>query len=220
MSGSSEQKTTTSNQPYGAANPLDKGMSDAMSLYKNGGWSSQTPCPRWSLMLSRRQSAWAMTDMGNANIGGNGLSGQFQASSTTRYNGDQQTALQGIRDTATSEFDPRQSRVQTGAPAGRRAMYGQNANAAALGRSGPVRLRCHGANSATSRTTWSGTSTTIGRIAARRTTAIVQCWTNCTGQPRQRLCWHAGAGRLAHAGWVHERGSDGPLSQRCAAHQQ
>lgn len=141
MSGSSEQKTTTSNQPYGAAKPLlDKGMSDAMSLYKNGGLvKPNTMSTVVPYAQQTTQGMGAMTDMGNANIGGSGLSGQFQGIiDNGGYNGDQQTALQGIRDTATSEFDPfgNPAFKQVLQQAQEGAMYGQNANAAALGRSG------------------------------------------------------------------------------------
>jgi len=108
MGGSNKQTTTTSNQPYKAAAPLlDRSMGDALSLYNNGGLVR--PNTMSTVVPYAQQTAQAMgglQSLGQANTGGQGLSGQFQdIIGAGGFNDPQQAALSGIRDTATGEFD-------------------------------------------------------------------------------------------------------------------
>lgn len=139
--GSNTSTQTQSNEPYKAAQPLlDKGMGDALSLYKNGGlvkpntMSTVVPFSNQTV-----QSQNALTGLANANTGTNGLTGQYQSIiNNGGYNADQKTALNGIRDTATSGFDPYNnpafSQVLKTAQEG--ALFGDQQNASALGRYG------------------------------------------------------------------------------------
>lgn len=108
MGGSSKQTTTSSAQPYKASKPLlDQGMGDALKLYKDG--SLVTPNTMSTVVPYADQTMQGMGDLTNIaqnNMGGQGLSGQLQGIiNSGGYNSDQQTALEGIRNTATGSFD-------------------------------------------------------------------------------------------------------------------
>lgn len=108
MGGSNKQTTTTTNQPYKAAQPLlDKSMGDAMNLYKQG--NLVKPNTMNTVVPYAQQTTQAMgglQSLGQANTGGQGLSGQLQGIiDSGGYNDNQMTALGGIRDTATGAFD-------------------------------------------------------------------------------------------------------------------
>lgn len=108
MGGSNKTTQTTTNQPYKAAQPLlDRSMGDALSLYKNGGLVR--PNTMSTVVPYAQQTTQAMgglQGLGQANTGGQGLSGQYQdIIGAGGFNEPQQTALGGIRDTATRAFD-------------------------------------------------------------------------------------------------------------------
>lgn len=109
MSGDGNKTTTTSsNQPYKAAEPLlNKGMGDALNLYNKG--SLVTPNTMSTVVPFSQQTTQAMGNLGNlanANSGGQGLSGQYQnIINNGGYNGEQMDALNGIRQTANSSYD-------------------------------------------------------------------------------------------------------------------
>lgn len=108
MGGSNKTTTTTSNQPYAAAKPLlDKGMGDALKQYNAGGLvKPNTMSTVVPYSQQTTQGMGALQGLANDNIGGNGLSGQLQGIiNNGGYNADQQTALEGIRNTATGSFD-------------------------------------------------------------------------------------------------------------------
>ncbi len=139
--GDNSTTQSTSNTPYKAAEPLLKqGMGDGLSLYKSGGLvkpnTQSTVVPN---SLQTTQGMNAMTGNANANMGANGLSGQYQnIINSGGYNADQQSALGGIRDTANSQFDPfgNPAFKQVLQQAQEGSMYGSNANAAGMGRYG------------------------------------------------------------------------------------
>lgn len=109
MSGSSsKQTTTTSSQPYKAAAPLlDKGMGDALSLYNQG--SLVRPNTMSTVVPFSQQTTLGMnelTDLANRNLGGSGLTNNLQhIINQGGFSNDQMTALNGIRQTATTPFD-------------------------------------------------------------------------------------------------------------------
>lgn len=108
MGGSNKTTTTSSAQPYAASKPLlDQGMGDALKLYKDG--NLVQPNTMSTVVPYAQQTTAGMGDLQNIaqnNMGGNGLSGQLQGIiDSGGYNQDQQSALQGIRDTANSTFD-------------------------------------------------------------------------------------------------------------------
>ena len=108
MGGSSKQTQTTTNEPYAAAKPLlNQSMGDALKLYQNGGLVK--PNTMNTVVPYAQQTTQAMgglQGLGQANTGGAGLSSQLQGIiNSGGYNDNQQTALNGIRDTATGEFD-------------------------------------------------------------------------------------------------------------------
>ncbi len=137
MGGSSKTTTTSSAQPYKASKPLlDKGMGDALKLYNDG--SLVTPNTMSTVVPYAEQTMQGMGDLTNIaqnNMGGQGLSGQLQGIiNSGGYNQDQQTALDGIRSTATSQFnineDPGFQQVLD------KTQNAVNQNAAGLGRYG------------------------------------------------------------------------------------
>ena len=108
MGGSSKQTQTTTNEPYAAAKPLlNQSMGDALNLYKQN--RLVQPNTMNTVVPYAQQTTQAMgglQGLGQANTGGAGLSGQLQGIiNSGGYNDNQQTALNGIRDTATGEFD-------------------------------------------------------------------------------------------------------------------
>ena len=108
MGGKNTTTTTTSQQPYKAAQPLyDKGMADALKQYNAGGLvKPNTMSTVVPYAQQTTQGMNALQGLANDNIGSNGLSGQLQGIiNNGGYNADQQTALEGIRNTATGSFD-------------------------------------------------------------------------------------------------------------------
>jgi hypothetical protein len=108
MSGSNQTTTTTGNTPYKAAQPLlDKGMGDALNLYKSGGLVK--PNTMSTVVPFSQQTTQGMSSLQNlagANSGGNGLSGQYQGIiNNGGYNSQQMDALHGIQQTANSTYD-------------------------------------------------------------------------------------------------------------------
>ncbi|HQX08338.1 MAG TPA: hypothetical protein PKZ19_16220, partial [Zoogloea sp.] len=108
MGGSNKTTTTTSNQPYAAAQPLlNKSMGDALKQYNSGGLvKPNTMSTVVPFSQQTTQGMSALQGLANDNIGGTGLSGQLQSIiNNGGYNADQNTALEGIRNTATGAFD-------------------------------------------------------------------------------------------------------------------
>lgn len=108
MGGSNKTTTVASNQPYKAAQPLyDKAMGDAHKLYNEG--ALVQPNTMSTVVPYAEQTLAGMGDLqslAQSNMGGQGLSGQLQGIiNAGGYNQDQQTALEGIRNTATGDFD-------------------------------------------------------------------------------------------------------------------
>lgn len=109
MTGSSKQQTTTTNNaPWSAAQPaLKTAITGAENLYKNGiggnVFSESTVIP-WD--QNTKQGMNAITQGANANLGGNGLSGQYQGViDNGGYNAAQLAALNNTKATANSTFD-------------------------------------------------------------------------------------------------------------------
>lgn len=108
MSGDNKTTTTTGNAPYKAAQPLlDKGMGDALSLYKSGGLVK--PNTMSTVVPFAQQTTQGMSSLGNlatANSNGQGLSGQYQGIiNNGGYNADQQNAVNNIKQTANGSYD-------------------------------------------------------------------------------------------------------------------
>lgn len=108
MGGKSTTTQTTSQQPYAAAQPLlNKSMGDALKLYNGDGLvqpNTQSTVVPYAQQTTQGMNA--LQGLANDNIGSNGLSGQLQSIiNNGGYNSDQQTALEGIRNTATGSFD-------------------------------------------------------------------------------------------------------------------
>lgn len=104
------QSTTTSqSSPWGPAQPaLQTGLTDAQNLYKAGiggrvnTQSNVTPFSSQSMAAMN-----AGQNMAQANMNGQGLSGQYQSViNNGGYNQNQMDALGGIRRTATGGFNP------------------------------------------------------------------------------------------------------------------
>lgn len=128
MTGSSKQTTQTNSAPWDAAQPaLKQNIASAQSLYNSGTgagiYTGSTSTP-WS--KETQDSMSALSQLGYGNMGGNGLSGQYQnvinnggyndaqKSALAGYNGivgtggyntDQNTALDNTRSLANSNFD-------------------------------------------------------------------------------------------------------------------
>jgi hypothetical protein len=108
MAGSSKQTTASTNTPYPAAQPLlNQAMGDALGLYKNGGLVN--PNTMSTVVPFSQQTMQGMNGLqgiGQANTGGQGISGQWQnIINNGGFDPNQMTALQGIRDTATGSFN-------------------------------------------------------------------------------------------------------------------
>lgn len=137
MGGSNKQTSTSTAEPYKASKPLlDQGMGDALKLYKDG--NLVQPNTMSTVVPYAEQTMQGMGDLTNIaqnNMGGQGLSGQLQGIiNSGGYNQEQQTALDGIRSTATGQFnineDPGFQQVLD------KTQNAVNQNAAGLGRYG------------------------------------------------------------------------------------
>jgi hypothetical protein len=109
MTGGGSKTTTQSNsEPWKAAQPaLTQGINAAQSLYDKGVgakvYTGSTVVP-WDQKTIQGQNA--ITDSANANLGGNGLSGQLQGViNNGGYNSGQLEALNNTRSVANGSFD-------------------------------------------------------------------------------------------------------------------
>lgn len=109
MPGSSSQQTTQStSEPWKTAQPaLKTAVTGAEKLYKDGVggdiYTGSTVVP-WDQQT--KQGMDAVTQSANANLNGNGLSGQYQnVINNGGYNADQLAALNNTKATANSNFD-------------------------------------------------------------------------------------------------------------------
>lgn len=206
MGGSSKQTQTTTNEPYSAAKPLlNQSMGDALNLYKNG--SLVKPNTMSTVVPYSQQTTQAMSGLqgiGQANTGGQGLSGQLQSIiNNGGYNDNQQTALNGIRDTATGSFDinanPAYAQVR------QRAMDAAS-NAAALGASGAGR---YGSGTHTN-----AAATAVGDVAANMDLGEYRNFQNRQDAARTQL-FNAGQQGQANLGSAYEglQGAYNPLLQ-------
>lgn len=107
-SGSSKTTTQSNSEPWKAAQPaLKTGINAAQGLYNSGVgsqvYTDSTVVP-WDQKTVQGQNA--ITDSANANIGGNGLSGQLQGViNNGGYNAGQLEALNNTRSVANGSFD-------------------------------------------------------------------------------------------------------------------
>lgn len=107
MSGGSKTQTqTTTQQPYAAAKPLlDQGMGDALKQYQNGGLvkpnTMSTVVPYANQTM---QGMNAIQSGAQANMGGQGLSGQYQnVINSGGYTGAQQQAMGNLNPFASGQ---------------------------------------------------------------------------------------------------------------------
>lgn len=109
MSGKQTSTQTSSSEPWKPAQPaLQTGLTDAQNLYKAGiGGQVNTQSNVVPFANQTMQAMNAGQSMANQNIGGQGLSGQYQGIiNNGGFNQPQQEALGGIRNTANATFDP------------------------------------------------------------------------------------------------------------------
>jgi hypothetical protein len=108
MTGSSKTTTQSNSEPWKAAQPaLKQGIGAAQNLYNKGVgaqvYGDSTVVP-WDAKTIQGQNA--ITDSANANLGGNGLSGQLQGViDNGGYNAGQLEALNNTRSVANGSFD-------------------------------------------------------------------------------------------------------------------
>lgn len=108
MPGGSKTTTQSNSEPWKAAQPaLKTGVDAAQNLYNSGVgakvYTGSTVVP-WDSKTT--QGMGAITDQANANIGGNGLSGQLQGViNNGGYNSGQLEALNNTRSVANGNFD-------------------------------------------------------------------------------------------------------------------
>ena len=108
MGGDKQQTTSSSSAPWSVAQPaLKTAVTGAEKLYKSGVggkvYTGSTVIP-WDEQT--KQGMNSITDSANANIGGQGLSGQYQSViDNGGYNADQLAALNNTKQTANSTFD-------------------------------------------------------------------------------------------------------------------
>jgi hypothetical protein len=106
--GSNKTTTTQNSAPWKDAQPaLKQGISEAQRLYNSGVgskvYTGSTVVP-WDAKTTQGMNA--ITDQANANLGGNGLSGQLQGViNNGGYNAGQLEALNNTRAVANSNFD-------------------------------------------------------------------------------------------------------------------
>lgn len=110
MSGGSKNTTTTvnNNEPWKQAQPaLNTALSGAQSLYNSGTGAGVYGGPRVADQSSQTQGGLAaLTGIGQSNMGGQGLSGQYQnVINSGGYNSAQLDALNNTRQVANSQFD-------------------------------------------------------------------------------------------------------------------
>lgn len=179
MGGSNKTTQTTTNAPYKAAQPLlDKSMGDALKQYNNGGLVK--PNTMSTVVPYAQQTTQAMgglQSLGQANTGGQGLSGQYQGIiDSGGYNQEQQDALSGIRSTATGQFDP------NGNPAFQQVL--QQAQDAA---SNAAKLNASGAGRYGSGTHQGVMAKQVGDLTARMVGDEYRNWQGRQDQAQQQL---------------------------------
>lgn len=109
MAGGQKTTQTSSSAPWGPAQkPLQQGLTDAENLYKGGiGGAVNTLSNVVPFSQQTMASMNAGQNMAQANMGGQGVSGQYQnVINNGGYNQNQMDALGGIRSTANSSFNP------------------------------------------------------------------------------------------------------------------
>ena len=109
MSGKQTTTQASTSEPWKPAQPaLQTGLTDAQNLYKAGiGGQVNTQSNVVPFAQQTTQAMNAGQNMANQNIGGQGLSGQYQGIiNNGGFNSQQQEALGGIRNTANASFDP------------------------------------------------------------------------------------------------------------------
>lgn len=109
MSGKQTTTQASTSEPWKPAQPaLQTGLTDAQNLYKAGiGGQVNTQSNVVPFAQQTTQAMNAGQNMANQNIGGQGLSGQYQGIiNNGGFNSQQQEALGGIRNTANAAFDP------------------------------------------------------------------------------------------------------------------
>lgn len=158
MSGGNKTTQNTTSSPYPAAGKIyDKTMGDTLKLYESG--SLVKPNEMNTVVPYAQQTTQAMgglQSLGQANTGGQGLSGQLQGIiNSGGYNADQQSALGGIRDTANSSFDINSN------PA-----YAQVRQRAMDAASNAANLNASGAGRYGSGTHTNAAATAVGNVAA------------------------------------------------------
>lgn len=206
MGGSNKTTQTSTNTPYPAAGKIyDKTMGDALALYNKG--ELVKPLDMSTVVPYDQQTKTAMSGLqgiGQANTGGQGLSGQLQGIiDAGGYNDNQMTALNGIRDTATGEFDinsnPAFAQVR------QRAMDAAS-NAAALNASGAGR---YGSGTHTN-----AAATAVGNVAADMDLGEYRNFQNRQDAARTQL-FNAGQQGQANLGSAYEglQGAYNPLLQ-------
>ena len=107
-SGTQQQTTTTSNQPYPAAKPLyDYAMGQSLDLAKSGNlFAPNTTSTVVPYSQQTTQGMNALQNTANANLGGQGLSGQAQdILGAGGYNPAQQESMQYLSGAGTNPFD-------------------------------------------------------------------------------------------------------------------
>lgn len=108
MTGSSKQTTTTNSSPWSGAQPaLKTSLEAAQKLFNNGTgaqvYTDSTVVP-WDQQTVAGQNA--ILGAANANIGGNGISGQYQGIiNNGGYTQDQLDALNNTKSVANGSFD-------------------------------------------------------------------------------------------------------------------
>ena len=109
MSGKQTTTQASTSEPWKPAQPaLQTGLTDAQNLYKAGiGGQVNTQSNVVPFAQQTTQAMNAGQNMANQNIGGQGLSSQYQGIiNNGGFNSQQQEALGGIRNTANASFDP------------------------------------------------------------------------------------------------------------------
>jgi hypothetical protein len=141
MTGNNKQTTQASSEPWKQAQPaLQQGIKGAQDLYKAGiggqVYSGSTVIP-WAKQTT--QAMGNIQNTANANLGGAGLSGQYQGIiNNGGFNAPQQAALQNTQNVANSSFDINSNPAFQSvlAEAQRGATDATNLNASAAGRYG------------------------------------------------------------------------------------
>ena len=107
--GQQKSTQTSSSEPWKPAQPaLQTGLTDAQNLYKGGIGGQVNTASNVTPYATQSTDAFKSAEgMARANMGGQGLSGQYQGIiNSGGFNAPQQSALAGIGATANSSFNP------------------------------------------------------------------------------------------------------------------